>query len=173
MLEHLILGIVCEQNATGYEIKKIIETKICMFYKPSYGSLYPALKRLVSKGALSTYEEATGARKKIVYQITHSGKNMFMEWLSEPIDISEGTDKSLVKIYFYDLLPDLIRIERLAQCEMYCKQRLKDLERLHNQLSAVVDQTKYYYKYSTLIYGIGMTKAAIKWFDVIKKHDEL
>ena len=104
MLEHMILGIAFQQDATGYDIKKIIETKICMFYKPSFGSLYPALKRLVEKNFLVTYEKMQGARKKIVYQITESGRNAFMEWLSLPLDINEGANKNLVRIYFYDLL---------------------------------------------------------------------
>ena len=114
MLEYMILGIVYHQDATGYDIKKIIETKICMFYKPSFGSLYPALKRMVEKKFLTTYEVFQGARRKIAYRITEDGKTSFLEWLAIPLDIKEGADKNLVKIYFYDFRPLRLRSHPLA-----------------------------------------------------------
>ena len=46
MLESIILGMVSDNDFTGYDIKKLIENGIGVFYKASYGSLYPALKRL-------------------------------------------------------------------------------------------------------------------------------
>lgn len=169
MLEHMILGIVCQQDATGYDIKKIIETKICMFYKPSFGSLYPALKRLVEKELLVTYEKMQGARKKIIYHITDCGRNSFMEWLSLPLDIKEGANKNLVRIYFYDLLPDQIRNSRLLQYEKDSTQYLENLEKLEKELYDKVDLKKDYYKLSTLFYGITVTKASISWCRAIRE----
>lgn len=173
MLEHMILGIVYQQDATGYDIKKIIETKICMFYKPSFGSLYPALKRLVEKDFLVTYEEMQGARKKIVYQITDSGRNSFMEWLALPLDLNEGADKNLVKIYFYDLLPAKTRNARLLQYEQDCMQYLENLEKLEKELYEKVNKKKDYYKLSTLFYGITVTRTSIAWCRAIREHVDL
>lgn len=39
MLESLILGMVINEDLTGYDIKKLIETSIGTFYKASFGSL--------------------------------------------------------------------------------------------------------------------------------------
>lgn len=64
MLESIILGMVSDNDFTGYDIKKLIENGIGVFYKASYGSLYPALKRLTDKGCLTTYEKPQGGRKK-------------------------------------------------------------------------------------------------------------
>lgn len=169
MLEHMILGIVCRCDATGYDIKKIIETKICMFYKPSFGSLYPALKRLVDKKFLTTYEIMQGARKKVGYRITEAGKENFMEWLSEPLDMEAGNDKNLVKIYFYDVLPEDIRSERIAQYESDCVKYLNHLEELEQELMTQIDIEKDYYKMSTLFYGITVTKASLKWLAAIRE----
>lgn len=173
MLEHMILGIVFQKEATGYDIKKIIETKICMFYKPSFGSLYPALRRLAEKNAIAAYEEMQGARKKIVYQITEVGRSIFMEWLSLPMQIGEGADKNLVRIYFYDLLPEKLREERLLQYEKDSMQYLEQLEKLEQELHAKIDLQKDYYKLSTLFYGITVTKASIEWCRMIRQRMDL
>ena len=50
MLDYIILGMVLNEDLTGYDIKKFIENGIGVFYKASYGSLYPALKKLTEKG---------------------------------------------------------------------------------------------------------------------------
>ncbi len=173
MLEHMILGIVCQQDATGYDIKKIIETKICMFYKPSFGSLYPALKRLVEKEFLVTYENMQGARKKIVYRITVRGRESFTDWLSVPLDINEGAKKNLVKIYFYDLLSPQTRNERLLQYEKDSMQYLENLEKLEKELYEKVDRKKDYYKLSTLFYGITVAKTSIAWCRAIRENIDL
>ena len=49
MLESILLGMVLEEDLTGYDIKKRIETGIGVFYKASFGSLYPALKKMLMK----------------------------------------------------------------------------------------------------------------------------
>ena len=55
MLASIALGMVLEGDLTGYDIKKRIEKGIGVFYKASFGSLYPALKKLTRNGWLSTY----------------------------------------------------------------------------------------------------------------------
>ena len=60
MFEEIILGIIFEKDLAGYDIKKIIENSFGVYYKASYGSLYPALKRLAAKGFVTTYEEPQG-----------------------------------------------------------------------------------------------------------------
>lgn len=44
MLEYIVLGMVNYEDMTGYDIKKYIESGISVFYKASFGSLYPILK---------------------------------------------------------------------------------------------------------------------------------
>lgn len=74
MLGYIILGMVHENNLTGYDIKKYIENGIGTFYRASFGSLYPTLKKLVEKGRLVTHENPQGGRQKIYYGITEDGK---------------------------------------------------------------------------------------------------
>lgn len=114
-----------------------------MFYKPSFGSLYPALKRLVEKDFLVTYEKMQGA------------------------------NKNLVRIYFYDLLPAQIRNAQLLQYEKDSMQYPENLEKLEKELYEKVDMEKNYYKLSTLFYGITVTKTSIAWCRAIRENVDL
>jgi DNA-binding PadR family transcriptional regulator len=53
MLELAILGLLKEQPLHGYELKKQLETLFGPVSRFSYGSLYPALSRLETAGAVS------------------------------------------------------------------------------------------------------------------------
>lgn len=77
MLESIVLGMVLDKDLTGYDIKKIIKNGIGVFYKESFGSLYPALKRLTQKGFLTTCEKPQGSRQKIFITLQVRGRTSF------------------------------------------------------------------------------------------------
>lgn len=163
MLEQMILGMVLEGSRTGYEIKKRIESSIGVFYKASYGSLYPALKRLSERGCVTTSERPQGRRQKIFYHITQAGKNSFFDWLSAPMQVLDGTNTHLAKVYFFDRLPPEIRENQLLQYEtnnVHYLHKLKELEKEFNRLE---NTDCCYYKLSTLYYGICITQKTIEW----------
>lgn len=56
MLELAILGVLKEQPLHGYELKKRLSESLGPLSSVSFGSLYPALKRLQSAGALEAAE---------------------------------------------------------------------------------------------------------------------
>lgn len=53
-----------EGPMSGYDMKKTVDSSVGLFYRTSYGSLYPALKRLANKGLLSVAEAEGGRNKK-------------------------------------------------------------------------------------------------------------
>lgn len=138
-------------------------TGIGVFYKASYGSLYPALKRLTDKGLLTASESFQGGRKKIMYGITPEGKAHFIRWLSSPVDILEGTNTHLAKVYFFDGLSPEIRERQLLEYERNHENYLKRLERLEEQYRKMERRDCFYYKLSTLYYGICITQKTIQW----------
>lgn len=168
MLEFMALGMVLENDLTGYDIKKKIENGIGVFYKASFGSLYPALKRLTEKSFLTTYEKPQGSRKKIFYHITNDGQTQFFNWLSSPMDIFEGTNTHLAKVYFFDKLPSEIRECQLFEYELNNKNYLKKLKDLENQYCKIENTDCFYYKLSTLYYGICITEKTIQWCQHIR-----
>lgn len=56
MLELAILGLLKEQDLHGYELKKRLSDTLGPFSGASFGSLYPALKRLQTAGAILTID---------------------------------------------------------------------------------------------------------------------
>jgi DNA-binding PadR family transcriptional regulator len=62
MLELAILGLLAEQPRHGYELKKRLSETLGPLWGISFGSLYPALRRLERQGAIEEVDEPeTGA----------------------------------------------------------------------------------------------------------------
>ncbi|MGZ4797750.1 MAG: PadR family transcriptional regulator, partial [Acidimicrobiia bacterium] len=56
MLELAILGLLKEQPLHGYELKKRLGETLGSLWGVSYGSLYPALRRLERDGSIEIVE---------------------------------------------------------------------------------------------------------------------
>src|ERR671912_1999571 len=86
MLEFAILGLLHQSPMHGYELRKQLAQLLGGLRSISYGSLYPALRRMQAAGLVTTDEPArgdllpadapalTGRRGKVVYTITAEGK---------------------------------------------------------------------------------------------------
>lgn len=168
MLDYIILGMVLKDDLTGYDIKKYIENGIGVFYKASYGSLYPALKKLTEKGDLDMYEKPQGGRQKKYYRITDEGRKHFLDWLASPVNVLDGTNAHLAKVYFFDNLPSDIRDRQLLEHEVNNRNYLWKLKALEKEFSGMEDKDMFYYKLSTLYYGIYITQATIRWCQHIR-----
>ncbi len=96
MLEMAILGLLTEAPLHGYELRKRVLALMGGFRALSYGSLYPALKRMREQGWICVQDPLdtsrvlpadapplTGKRGKVVYALTAEGKERFQELLTE------------------------------------------------------------------------------------------
>lgn len=95
MLEFAILGLLQQSPMHGYELRKELAQVLGGLRSISFGSLYPALKRLRAAGYIATEEPEprsllpadapplTGRRGKVVYRITAEGKERFHELASQ------------------------------------------------------------------------------------------
>ena len=89
MLEFAILGLLQEGPLHGYELRKQLGRRLGGFRAFSYGSLYPALRRLVRAGLIADTEEGAGGpsgwsrRGRRVYRVTAEGKERFAEMLAD------------------------------------------------------------------------------------------
>ena len=94
VLSFAILGVLNDGELHGYELRKRLTTVLGPFRALSFGSLYPALKRMSASGLIeeasvtpateSTAPALTGRRARVVYAITAEGKEVFMEWANRP-----------------------------------------------------------------------------------------
>src|SRR4051794_1008770 len=95
VLEFAILGLLQQSPMHGYELRKELAQLLGGLRSISFGSLYPALKRLHAAGLITTAQPdpkallpadappLTGRRGKVVYTITAEGKDRFHELVSE------------------------------------------------------------------------------------------
>ena len=168
MLDYIIIGMILHQAWTGYDIKKEIDAGVGKFYRASYGSLYPALRKLTEKGYLTMTEEMEGNRLKKYYQATALGKELFLEWLSSPLDPKASGEAQLAKIYFYGELPKEIRDRCLGEFEFYARQVQRQLEEIEKQFFTEDMDDRGYYEFSTLYYGLQNARTTIRWLGHIK-----
>lgn len=122
MLDLAILGLLHEQELHGYEIRRRLRDELGLFANISFGSLYPALARLESAGAVAVTEAggagraeplpSTGSlsgeraglrarragsprgtkRSRKVYRITDRGRELFEQLLDA--DEPAGADEA-------------------------------------------------------------------------------
>ena len=173
MLDYILIGMVFDEPLTGYDIKKEIEAGIGNFYKASYGSLYPALKKLTEKEYLTMTERPQGARVKKYYEATELGRSVFLAWLSAPFDPRVDGDALLAMIYFYGVLPEDIRNRRLEEHELHLRQVLGQLQAIEKSVLTSHAEKEDYFMVSTLYYGIQNVHVAIRWIRYIRDQKPL
>jgi DNA-binding PadR family transcriptional regulator len=95
VLEFAILGLLQQSPMHGYELRKELAAVLGGLRSISYGSLYPALKRLQAAGLIASDDPTprsllpadapalTGRRGKVVYAITAEGKERFADLVSQ------------------------------------------------------------------------------------------
>ncbi|MFD1177349.1 PadR family transcriptional regulator [Paenibacillus puldeungensis] len=167
MLNYIILGMLYNCKLTGYDLKKHIENGVGVFYKASYGSIYPALKRLSENDQVAILETQQGARQKKLYEITPKGQQAFLKWLGEPINLDDGNGKGnqnhLARVYFFDVLPPEVVEQQLYEYEVNNTNYLRRLLALEQLYDSSENQENHYYKLSTLYYGIAILRETIRW----------
>jgi DNA-binding PadR family transcriptional regulator len=95
VLEFAILGLLQQSPMHGYELRKELNQILGGLRSISFGSLYPALKRMHAAGLITTDDPdpraplpadappLTGRRGKVVYRITAEGKERFADLVSQ------------------------------------------------------------------------------------------
>ncbi len=78
-LEMAVLGLLHESPLHGYELRKRLNLLLGWTRLLSYGSLYPALKRMLRDGVITevTNPASVSMRQRITYQITPAGRAVF------------------------------------------------------------------------------------------------
>ena len=169
MLEVAILGLLKERPMHGYELKKRLSYMLGHFWTVSYGSLYPALKRLEKSGSIErAYSVKEKTRNRNVFRITSKGETEFMRLLTEDI-----SDKSLADNEKFDL--------RMAFFQyLEPEKRLSLLETRRRLLEAQVAEFKAYgsnngdedhYRKGLMRHKVELARSDIRWLDKLMAHE--
>ncbi len=94
-LELAILGRLMQGPLHGYYLRKYLTSVLGALHSISYGSLYPALRRLTERGLIcdcgAGIARLVGGRSRRVYHITPQGEEYLVRQLSVP-DSAAWTD---------------------------------------------------------------------------------
>jgi DNA-binding PadR family transcriptional regulator len=151
MLELAVLGLLAEQPRHGYDLKKRLSETLGPLWGISFGSLYPALRRLERSGSIEEVADSAGSpapatfvptgslkgdlaaarmrlrarptrRTRRAYAITPHGRETFTELLTEETDDDERA--FAVKLLFCGQLDPEARIAFLERRRAQLNQRL-------------------------------------------------
>ncbi|MDY7232704.1 PadR family transcriptional regulator [Hyalangium rubrum] len=97
-----ILGMLCREPMSGYDLRQAIEQTVGHFWQESYGNLYPTLERMETEGlvALDREEHSPGGRVRKVYRVTAQGRRVLAEWLRRPVVPHVERNELLLKLFF-------------------------------------------------------------------------
>jgi len=168
MVEIVILGLLMQGKMSGYDIKKVAEQSVGLFIKMSYGSLYPALKRLAGEGDVIE-EDTNDAKNRKLYAVTEQGGRRFLAWLGEPLQTNKR--EHLLKIFFYDHLDEPTRKRNLTNLEQTLQRSIAEMEAVQSvvekELDQLEDKDDYYYRVSVMHYGLQFFRMEREWLTQI------
>ena len=162
MLELAILGLLKERSMHGYQLSKRLEDTLGGFWRVSYGSLYPTLRRLEKEGAVEpVFSKEDVGRRKNVYRITPKGEAMFDELLQEVGQESWEDNRFRVRLAFFKYLKPETRIRLLERRRAYLEERLSTIKTSLKNTRERIDN----YTLSLMRHGADATEHDIAWLD--------
>jgi DNA-binding PadR family transcriptional regulator len=162
MLELAILGLLKERAMHGYQLKKRLADTLGSFWQVSYGSLYPALKRLQREGAVEMiFPKEQVGRRKNVYRITELGEDLFSELLERAGQEASGDSGFSVRLAFFKYLKPETRIRLLERRKAFLEGRWSNLKQSVQSYKERIDS----YTLSLMNHELAATESDIRWLD--------
>ncbi|MFM8944861.1 MAG: PadR family transcriptional regulator [Actinomycetota bacterium] len=163
MLELAILGLLKEGSMHGYQLSKRLTEALGGFWRVSYGSLYPTLRRLEVAGAVEQVSsDPLIARRKTVYRITEKGEKLFIQLLEEVgTDSATEDTRFRIRLAFFRYLAPATRIRVLERRRASLEERLSSISRSLTGAAAADDP----YTRSLMQHGRDALEQDIEWLD--------
>ena len=167
MLDFAILGILTDGPLHGYELKRRLADSEHGFWTVSFGSLYPALRRLEKQEYVSV--STAGTRRK-VYQLTAEGKAHFQELLEDPRVADEERAFTLKMSFFRFLDPDS-RIGVLEHRRAHLTTRLTESRRTMKESANRTKRRMDEYTMALMERSVNSVEADIAWLDELIENE--
>lgn len=168
MLDFAILGILTDGPLHGYELKRVLADSEHGFWTVSFGSIYPALRRLEKQGFVNVGTEG-GSRRK-VYQLTPEGKAHFQELLESPGAAEEERAFTLKMSFFRFLDPDS-RIGVLERRRAHLTTRLTESRKSMKDSANRTKRRMDAYTLALMNRSVQSTEADIAWLDELIENE--
>jgi DNA-binding PadR family transcriptional regulator len=115
-LELAVLGLLHDSPLHGYELRKRLNLLLGWGRLLSYGSLYPALKRLLRAGLITEVEAISpgiSRRQRITYEITPAGQQYFGEQITDTGPAAWEDDTFATRFAFFSRTDAEVRLRIL------------------------------------------------------------
>jgi DNA-binding PadR family transcriptional regulator len=163
VLELALLGLLREAPVHGYELRKQLAVRLGGLRAFSYGSLYPALRRLTRAGLI--VEEAAPAqrspRARRVYRITAEGKERLDELLAESGQHAWDDESFNVHLAFFSRTPRETRVRILEGRRRAVEERREGLRTALSRAGEQID------RYTRELHQLGLdtSEREVRWLN--------
>ena len=143
-VQSVLLGFLMKESMTGYDLKKAFSISFSFFSGLSYGSIYPALKKMENQGLISKrLEIQDGTPNRKIYTITEAGKGTFLDSLRSPFAFELPKSTFLMRLFFFAYLPPNERRALALKHLDSIEQIREQLESARAQVEAHADRFQY------------------------------
>lgn len=161
MIEMAVLGLLKERSMHGYELKKELTNQLGQFWQVSYGSLYPAIRRLEKESAVERiFPKEDVTRRRNIYRITPQGEGVFDRMLSENTAISDDARFGM-KLAFARYLKPKERVELLERRRAYLTEWLMEARTKLRSYKEKIDA----YTYRLMEHRVDTKTREVEWID--------
>ena len=165
MLELAILGLLLESPMHGYELRKRLTGLLGAFRAFSYGSLYPALRRMQADALIVEDAAPLGTTKlrraRRVYQLTDSGRQRFSELVADTGPQNYTDDGFGVHLAFFNRTPAEARMRILEGRRRQVEERREGLR------DAIARASSSFDRYTKQLHQLGLesSEREVKWLN--------
>jgi PadR family transcriptional regulator, regulatory protein AphA len=159
---YVILGMLRNGPRSGYEIKGAVDRSTRFFWAASYGQIYPELRRLAKASLVEAEAQATGRRKRTVYQLTKAGREELRNWLDRAPERLELRDEGLLKLFFAGAAEPGKAEEILDAKQRLVEEKLATLRAIEPHAAAAALSSDPF-PYLVLRYGVESSEWVIAW----------
>jgi DNA-binding PadR family transcriptional regulator len=165
VLELAILGLLIEAPLHGYALRKRLSVRLGGLRVVSFGSLYPALRRLTRAGLITVEEPpddgAWSRRGRRVYRITAEGKERFAELLADAGPEAFDDDGFGVHLAFFSRTPAETRMRILEGRRRAVEERREGLRAVLARAGEQID------RYTRELHRLGLetTEREVRWLN--------
>ena len=108
-LELALAGLLQQKPQSGYDLRKSFATMAMRHYSDSPGSIYPALRRMETRGWITSDPQVAAgtedARRRRVFSLTAEGAAALVAWMEQPVtrdDIVSRISGLMLRFAFMD-----------------------------------------------------------------------
>lgn len=178
VLEFAVLGVLSDGPLHGYELRKRLSVVLGPFRALSYGSLYPCLRRLQSRGlieevavtpALESSAPALSARRaRVVYAISADGKEEFGTWANQPGPEAWEDEGFAAHLAFFGRTESRVRLRILEGRRSRLEERVEALRDSVVRGRAKVDA----YTLQLQQHGLDGAEREVRWLNELIQQEQ-